>query len=270
MLKILPKNILVLFFLIFIFVIGLRRSFAVVAHEPVYAYANSYDMIRLQACHNILPLDKGAQDGQGTPNAPLQNYIQTNKTVGTCYPSSESLFVWAGLLVLKIQSLFHSRSFFDIRVFGIVRMIIFFLFAAGVSCMLYKNKHYQSSFINAVFFTMVLSDPGVTLYANTFYTEYSAVFGLYVSMSMLYLFLLKKNNWYLTFACFGLLTLGLSKPQHMLLPLVLVGIWLILQKVVKVKVDFPATLLLMFSCVLALSVQLYSRTLRQNKPILSQ
>jgi hypothetical protein len=95
----------------------------------------------------------------------------------------------------------------------------------------------------------VLSDPGITLYLNTFYSEFSAVYFLYIGLTGLGLLHLQKGVdekthqplvryefWILCLTMTGLLGLGFSKPQHMPLALLLalVAAWKVKQSGPKI------------------------------------
>ena len=264
------KNKIIFFLIFFIFLVGFARSFYVISHKPIYALANSYDMLRLQACHNIMPADKIYNDGRGTPDAPLKYYKQVKKQVGECFLSSESFFVYIGISIVKIKSIFSSENFFDIRIFGLVRLLGLSLFAFFVSYVLYKKGLFVSSSANALLFTIIFSDPGVTIYANTFYTEYSSIFGLYLSLSFIYLFILLRKKYLLFFAIFGLLMLGFSKPQHMLLPIVIVALFTIFSYINRANLQkkiFCSSLILMVVAFFILGVQLYIRDSEINTSI---
>ena len=257
------------FFIVIIFLLGLWRSFFIVMHDPLYGLANSYDMLRLQACHNIMPSNKIYLDGRGTPEAPLAEYKQVKKRVGECFFSSESFFIYSGMSFVKIRKLFSSEGNFDIRIFGSVRILFLFSFSLIISYILYKNKYFVASAVNALIFALILCDPGVTIYANTFYTEFSSVFGLYLSLGFFYLFILFKNKTLLFITAFGFLMLGFSKPQHMLLPLLIAILFISISyfKKVNLRENIFYYIFILLVAFFILGGQLYLRSFDINSSI---
>ena len=51
----------------------LMRLFSFIAHDPLLAYGKNYDMIRLQACHQIWPL---AQDKIERYHRSMKNVVK--------------------------------------------------------------------------------------------------------------------------------------------------------------------------------------------------
>jgi hypothetical protein len=77
---------------------------------------------------------------------------------------------------------------------------------------------------NAALMPLVFADPANTLYANTFYAEWTALLALYAALALMLLFAgqAPTRRRAILLACAGL-ALGASKIQHLLLPLALAG-----------------------------------------------
>ena len=200
--------------------LGTLRMARLVFHEPLLAYANNYDMIRIQACHDIWSVLPEIKPGMNSPEAPLLAFkFDHTLNLGPCFPSSELLFT--GLSVGLIHSnLFYSTDEpFSIRVFGIVRGLSLAVLAVLVSGYLLAKKHTTAALLNSLIYAAVLTDPANMLYLSTFYTEFSALFFLYLSIVLLFLIETWSGRFYPSLGLgICLLLLGLSKPQHALLP----------------------------------------------------
>ena len=82
---------------------------------------------------------------------------------------------------------------------------------------------------NAALMLLVFADPANTLYANTFYAEWTALLALYATLALLLLFAgqAPTRRRAILLACAGL-ALGASKIQHLLLPMALAGTTLLI------------------------------------------
>lgn len=211
------EQLFILIACLFLFM-GIGRIFTLVGHNPVLAYANSYDMIRLQACHQIWPADKFVNITTGTPAAPLRRYTLDKHVDTPCFPSSELIFTSIGIELGKLKNLVSGESLISIKTIGFVKALFLSLTALIVSIYFYRKQLYVALLTNATVMLMALSDPGVTLYLNTFYTEFSAVYFLYIALVGVVIWAQAHYralaSWLLLI---GLVGLGFSKPQHMAL-----------------------------------------------------
>lgn len=189
------------------------------------AYANNYDMIRIQACHDIWSLDPRAIPGEGTPSTPLRVFkFDHSLELGNCFPSSELIFTGAAVGLIKSGLLYAENEPFSILTFGVVRGAALSMLAVLVMVLCFHKRQVVAALVHAIVFLTVITDPANLLYVNTFYTEFSALFFLYASIVILYLSNIQDEG--LIFPLLlgiSLLGLGLSKPQHMLLPF---GVWI--------------------------------------------
>lgn len=194
---------------------GIGRIFSLVVNDPVLGYANNYDMIRLQACHQIWPADKFTDNTVGTPSAPIRRYTLEKHVDTPCFPSSELLFTGIAIELGKIKNKITGEVLISIKTIGFVKATFLSLTILLTSLFFYRKEMHAALFANAAITLAVLSDPGVTLYMNTFYTEFSAVYFLYLTLVGVAVF--EKSHYRLPAAwllLIGLVGLGFSKPQH--------------------------------------------------------
>lgn len=215
------------FFLLFL---GIGRLASLVLHEPLLGYANSYDMIRLQACHQIWPADKGVDITDGTPQAPLRRYTLDKQLDTPCFPSSELLFTGSGIALAQLKNLVTGETLVSLKMIGLTKAIFLCVTALLASLYFFRQRMQQAMLVNGLLMAGVLSDPGITLYLNTFYTEFSAVYFLYLALIGLVVAGTAPRRWFYGLPLLaGLVGLGLSKPQHLPLALLLgtlAGMWL--------------------------------------------
>lgn len=219
--------------------LGSGRMLFLVGHTPVLGYANNYDMIRLQACHQIWP--RNAEPGQLHLKAPLEYYQFQSLDLGQCFLSSELLFTSFTVAYLHWRGK-STDTAISIRVFGFTRAIFLILiaFAFSVFCAWYRQ--WLAAFGNALVYALILTDPANTLFLNTFYTEFSSLFFFYATLLSLYLYgHYPQKNWPVWLLAVGFLGLGFSKPQHFLLPfLLLITLGLVMGKqIYKKKLLLP-------------------------------
>lgn len=200
---------------LFLLFLGIGRMFSLVTHDPVLGYANNYDMIRLQACHQIWPSVRTANVSVATPAAPIRRYTLDKHVDTPCFPSSELLFTGLGIEAGKLKNLLSDHRFISIKTIGFTKACFLALTALLASLYFYRRGLYGSLLANSLVTLLVLSDPGITLYLNTFYTEFSAVYFLY--LALLGVVILADRQWQpgcLPVLLAGLAGLALSQPQH--------------------------------------------------------
>ena len=194
---------------------GILRLLVFVLHDPLLAYANNYDMIRLQACHQIWPADPQIAVDRGTPDAPILSYTRTRHVETSCLYSSELFFTGLGVwLAEMIQSV--DEPVLSIRAIGIAKAAVLLITSTLGALFFLRQRRGCALLAHALVFSLVLCDPGVTLYLHTFYSEFSAVYFLY--LTLLGLAFLSTNDWQWRYALpvlAGLAGLGLSKAQHL-------------------------------------------------------
>lgn len=223
-----PKQILGLLVVTLLFV-GLLRLWTFILHEPLLAYANNYDMIRIQSCHQIWPADGILPPGAQSYGAPLEEYQRFRAPgIGQCFPSSELVFTTPVANWYSLADDPENSSDISIRQFGIFRGLLvsgLFLWAIAV---FWIRQGVSSSIALSLFWATLATDPANLLYFNTFYTEFSALFFSWtLVITLAYLLHQSDRPLPYIFSSVAALGLALSKFQHLLLPVALTGGFLI-------------------------------------------
>lgn len=199
--------------------LGAWRIAVIVAASPMLGYANQFDMGRTSACFGLWPDLPEPARYEAHPQAPIAHYVRGEARPAECYRSSELAFVAAALAIAPRDGPV------DLRIVGTVKGALLILVALGLDAALKRRPAWALA--NAAVFAVVLADPMITLWANTLYTEFGALLGAYASIGLLPALVIREPEsarlprWALFgFAC-GLAVLGLSRQQHLLLPVVL-------------------------------------------------
>jgi hypothetical protein len=208
----------------FILFMGCGRILSLALHDPLLAYANNYEMIPLQACQQIWPADNGIDITRGTVAAPLRNYTLDKHVDTPCIFSSELFFTRTGMELAKIMPGY--KGIISLQTIGLVKALFLILTAILAQVVFFRLGSLASQLAHALIVLAVLSDPGITLYLSTFYTEFSAVYFLYLTalgVSVLFIHQHPQNpgtvsrwSWFgstLAIIC-GMIGFGLSKALH--------------------------------------------------------
>lgn len=253
-----------------VFGLGIFRVFFVVLHSPVLGYANNFDMIRIQSCHQIWPSGSDVDAGARTYEKPLEDYKFKNIGLGNCYPSSELFFTYLGeylIKTLQYVSFLDEDNGFSVKIFGVLRG--FFICLAAWFFLYYYvlKKNFVLVFFHALFFCLVIADPANTLYLNTFYTEFSALFFCYFSVSMCFLLcnIGEHRSFLIGIFAVSLCGLSLSKPQHIAVPIIIFIAFLIGSYSRLMKIKFIVFLVL----VSVLGVTAFQAYFRQTSTMFS-
>lgn len=204
-------------FSILAFLGGTVRIFVLVLHTPVLGYANNYDMIRTQACIQVWPADASIPAGVGTHGSPLDRYEirSVPELLGGCLPGSELLFGFAGKWIAQ---LFRLPSF-SIRLFGVIHALALSVVALLFLLAFLRRAGPAACLVHSLIYLLVIADPANTLYLNTLYKEFAALFFAYTSFLLLwYLTAIRESLPVNLCLAASLLLLGLSSRQHVLLP----------------------------------------------------
>ena len=101
---------------------GTLRAFALWSHEPLHAYANSYDQTRYTNCFGFHPdRPAGVPPQQNSPQAPYAKFRFIESADPMCYWSSELAFTGATALVWRIGEALGSAGPHDVRLVGVLR-----------------------------------------------------------------------------------------------------------------------------------------------------
>jgi len=206
-------------------VLGIARGAALLLHEPLLAYANSYDEVRYSACFDLYPdRPREIPPTDNSPWAPFSHYafLSTNEPSPMCYWSTELLPQAAVALAWRVSEAFGGAATHSVRTLGMLKFLLLIALNAAVTAAWWRRRRPAHALANAALLPLVFCDPANTLYANTFYAEWTALLALYATFALLLLFarLRPTRQRAILLACAGL-ALGASKIQHLLLPLTL-------------------------------------------------
>ena len=206
-------------------VVGVLRAVLLWSHEPLLAYANSYDQTRYSACFDIYP-DRPASvpPEQNSPLAPYSGYRFIVGTNPLCYWSSELAFGAIAAGLWSAAEAFGAGEVHSVRVPGAIRLGVLLLLSIAFTRAWWRRGDTVASAAHATVFALLLTDPGNTLYLNTFYAEWNALLAAYALFAAVLLWHAEPSSrariGALALAAFWLAT---SKIQHLVLPLALAG-----------------------------------------------
>lgn len=210
--------------------LGILRIFQVALHTPMVGYANQFDMIRMHSCFGIWPDQPGINPIASYSKAPINSYKMGGLIdPEDCYQSSEKLFVQLGILAGNLKNYWLDRPAqqFELQTVGLMK--------AGILCLtacwlvwLYRKRP-PAMLAHAAIFALVIADPYNTLWLNTLYTEFAALYFAYLSAVLAHYLLTAEKPGLAAKLVFlaSLFMLGLAKMQHLLLPSLLGGMVLL-------------------------------------------
>jgi hypothetical protein len=219
--------------LVALWLAGTLRALLLCMHDPLYAYANSYDETRYTTCFHFYPdRPAGVPPQLHSPEAPYSRYRFIETVDPMCYWSSELAFGGATALIWKSTELFTGNAIHDARWVGALRWLALLALSIAFSRAYLRRNDARAAIANAALVPLLFADPGNTLYLATFYAEWTALLAAYALIGLALLW----RNEQCTRARFVLLALAafalaISKIQHMLLPLALAGVVLFLDRV---------------------------------------
>lgn len=253
--------------IILILLLGVIRLAALTLHRPMLGYANNFDMLRVQTFVGLMPRYHGELTREATPDAPIRFYEYTDQVdFRDGYLTSQLLPIYLAMPLSMFRYWYAGNvaNQFDVLALGVVSMLM--LSAAGILTTIWFGRvHPRWALISALIFTFLVCDPINTLWLNSFYSEYSALLWLYVSVALLLWLLITPETSYrlmILTAC-ALLMLGISKLQHMLLPLGLTVIWLVAARARLRRVAYLTSLALFLTGSL-LSIVLQNRQVERT------
>ncbi len=159
------------------------RMLTLVLHSPVLGYANQYDMLRSSACVDLWPGPASANlsDGEletATPKAPIAVYQRRVFDRSNCYWSTDVALTSAAIALHQTAI---GGNDIDVRWIGGFKATLLLAGVLGFSGLFWP--HPRAALVHALIAVLVLADPFVMLYANTLYTEFGAVLGLYLTIA---------------------------------------------------------------------------------------
>ena len=208
---------------IILVVLGLIRAFALVAQEPVMGYGNQHDMHRTSACVGLFPAKEAATPFAPSAEAPIATYRLGARTDG-CYLSTEVAIV--ATTIAAARAVGADMSHFKLKWAGYAKLALLFGTALLLAWIL--RDHPWASLVNGLVVLLVLSDPVVTLWFNTLYTEFATIWALYAAIGALAALALVERHalvaWVLLIL--SLVALTFTREQFALLaPALLLAAW---------------------------------------------
>ena len=212
---------------------GTLRALTVFLHDPLYAYANSYDETRYTSCFHFYPDRPADMPPQlHSPEAPYSQFRFISSADPMCYWSSELAFTGVTALVWKSAELLGGGALHDVRFVAALRWLCLLALSIGFARACLARADVRAALAHAALVPLVFADPGNTLYLATFYAEWTALLAAYALIGLLLLWRdeprTRARFAWLALAAFAL---AISKLQHMLLPLALLIVVLVLDRV---------------------------------------
>jgi hypothetical protein len=213
----------VLLVLVSLWLIGTLRAFALWAHDPLYAYANSYDQVRYTNCFHFYPDRPPAiPPEENSPNAPYAKFRFVANPNPMCYWSSELAFAGTTALIWKLDEVGGGSPLHDVRWVGALRWLALLGLSIMLSVAWLRRGDARAALANAALVPLLFADPGNTLYLNTFYAEWTALLAAYALFAMCLLWRddTRSSRRFALLAAVAF-ALALAKIQHLMLPLCL-------------------------------------------------
>jgi hypothetical protein len=211
------------------FVLGLVRAAPVLLHEPLIALANSYDEVRYSACFDLYP-DRPAEINPtlNSPQAPYAHYTFRETEQPICYWSTEWIGQATAAAFFKIQHAVTGQTTYSIRWLGLTKFVVCVLVWLFFTLEWWRRGPPALTLANGLVFPLLLCDPANTIYLSTFYAEFTAVVTLYLIASAILVYHEQPKSIHaMVLLAFAAFALGMSKIQHLLLPMMCAGTVLI-------------------------------------------
>lgn len=157
-----------------------------VLHEPLIGLANNYDMIRVQGCIGVYPdRPDDIPAWSNSPRQPIPYYRFRDDLDPGCFLTSEAAFAFLALPLFRWQSSLPPDGRLSLRSVGLIKFSLLASVVLLATLWLLRRGRPWLALAHAVVFSLVLCDPAVTIYLNTFYAEFAAVFFVYLSLLLL-------------------------------------------------------------------------------------
>jgi hypothetical protein len=202
--------------------LGLLRAGVLVAHDPAIGYANNYDMVRTTACVGLHP-DKPEPDA-GSPDGPVGIYKLGERRWGVCSLSTEVGLVAAAMSVARAVG--KDPQQFRLQWIGYAKLALLVLAALVIAFAL--HGHPLGALVHGAVFALVVADPVATLWYNTFYTEFGAIWSIYAMIGAIAALALSARGKYAAWMvlAMGVVLLAFSREQYALLgPALVLAAW---------------------------------------------
>ncbi|HST00992.1 MAG TPA: hypothetical protein VLJ84_04975 [Usitatibacter sp.] len=200
-------------------VLGLVRAALLVAHVPMVAYANQYDMVRTSACTGFFPAIDAPARYQRHPDAPIALYRLEAGRPDLCYRSTEVAIDSAVAAIAAVAK--PSADGLPIQWIGYAKLALLAITAFALAWAL--HRHPTGALLHGIVFAFVICDPLVTLWFNTLYTEFAALWGIYAVIGACAALAVSSRGAYMVAVILlvALVALAFSREQFALLALLL-------------------------------------------------
>jgi hypothetical protein len=158
--------------IVLVTLLGVLRAATVLLHEPLLAYANSYDEVRYTACFDLYPdRPREIPPTDNSPWAPFSAYVfmPTGGQPQMCYWSTELLPQGVVVLGWKISEALGGDTLHSVRALGDLKILLLIALNVAVTAAWWRRGRPVHALANAALMPLVFADPANTLYANTFY-----------------------------------------------------------------------------------------------------
>ena len=192
-------------------ILGIARAALLIAHDPTIGYANQADMHRTGSCIGLYPAIDEPARSEATPAAPIGTYRSEAARRGNCYASTEVLI--AAAVVATARALRIDGDGIQLRWIGYAKLFLLAVTALLIAWAL--HDHPVASVFHGLLVLLVLTDPAVTLWFNTLYTEFAVIWGLYAAIGVVCALALSERAavalWQLLLV--GIVVLAFSREQ---------------------------------------------------------
>ncbi|WP_395680228.1 hypothetical protein [Dokdonella sp.] len=218
--------------LVLLWLAGTLRAFVLWSHDPLHAYANSYDQTRYTTCFGFHPDRPLAIPPQtNSPQSPFSDYRFLPVETPFCYWSSELAFTAATAAVWHAEEALGLGEVHDVRWVGALRWLALLALSIGLSRAWLRRGDMRAALANAALVPLVFADPGNTLYMNTFYAEWTALLAAYATIALALLWRDEaRSRRRLAILALVAFALAASKIQHLVLPLGLAAVVFLLDR----------------------------------------
>lgn len=197
-----------------IIAVATLRTFTFWAADPMLAYANNYDQIRVLRVFGLHPKDSPKALYEMTPERPYRYFIQADNLHTPIYPSSDLLIK---AIQVGIMTVFRSSDgSMDIKI-ATAPLLIGWL--VGIWLIFKRLLASPLAALGFASWILLVTDPINLLFLNTWYAEFSAfaVTTLFVGIAWLWLFQLVTLRWALVWGGVCLTILSFNRNQYMFL-----------------------------------------------------
>ena len=208
---------------LFLICIAAIRVFYMVVHDPMFGYANQFDMGRTAACIDLWPELPGGPRDIAYFDAPIEKHLIIKVPSQSCYPSMEVAFDTLVIALANVLRYFSSDDTrlemrLDMRMIGTLKALLLMTTVCVIHLALRSRP--RVACVHAAIVALVIVDPLDTLYLNTLYGEFFAVFGAYVAVAAIVALVIddEQPTRRLLLFSIGVLCLAFSRMQHLLLP----------------------------------------------------